>query len=339
MSQLYLSSVKDLKCMEDITRLVQEGILSLCNTCTALFDAHVDPATDLCSNFKQIRRHIKYADRCLKESEGKLKVKLKSLEKCMERLIAEKQHVQQEKKEKSLAIEELRIMKSSTKESLSNSKAELKQAEKNKEAAEYEQEKMKKLMTTGMWITVAGVVITPVPIIGWLTGPQMMCDGVNTMMEALHAIDDAIKEQEECQSQIKKHSQKIQVYNRRISETQDEIEETIEMLSNIQGYIKWLQQRLAAIAEIQKKFRTAVHFMGILSGRVNVLESHTRSCIYWEPVIKIMQDVGNAVTAIANNELLYNQDVSRLINRLSKKMKKLEALCNTPDNSEYVCYY
>lgn len=116
--------------MEDITRLVQEGILSLCNTCTALFDAHVDPATDLCSNFKQIRRHIKYADRCLKESEGKLKVKLKSLEKCMERLIAEKQHVQQEKKEKILAIEELRIMKSSTKESLSNSKAELKQAEK-----------------------------------------------------------------------------------------------------------------------------------------------------------------------------------------------------------------
>lgn len=166
-----------------------------------------------------------------------------------------------------------------------------------------------------------------------------MLDGINTMEEASVAITHAKNELEECRSQECKHIRKIGDYKRRISETQNEIEQTYQTLSNVQSYIEWLQQRLVAVAEIQKNFRTAVHHMSVLSGTVNVLESHTRRSIYWEPVIKMIQDVGNAVITLANNQLLYSHNVPALTNTLNENIRGLKALCRAPENSEYVCYY
>ncbi|XP_056618359.1 uncharacterized protein LOC130432836 [Triplophysa dalaica] len=339
MSQYYLSSANDLQSMEAITRLMQEGIWSLSNMCTSLFNAHVDPVTDMCSNFQQIKRHIEHADRCLKESERLLKGKLTDLDESMVRLTKEQQHVQQEKQEKSLTIETLHRRMTSAEESLNASNAAVKQAERNQEAAEYELEKMEELKTSGKLVAIAGAVITAVPVVGWFAGPPILCDGLETIVKAENAIVNAKNEVEECTSQVWKHTKNIKDYRSRISKTQNEIERTNQMLSNVQSNIEWLQQRLVVIGEIQHNFRPAVFHMNILSGRVNVMQTHTGGCIYWEPVIKIIQDVGNAVITIANNQLLNGQNVPALINTLSKNIRGLKALCTTPDHSEYVGYY
>lgn len=339
MSQYYLSSVNELQSMEAINRLVQHGFWSLGNICTCLFNAHVDPVTDMCSNFQQIRGHIEYADQCLKESERILKGKLTCLDECMVRLMKEQQHVQQEKQEKSLTIETLRRRKTSAEESLNASKAAVKQAERNHKTAERELEKMKDLRTSGTWVAITGAAITVVPVVGWIAGPPIMLNGIETIEEASVAIVHAENKLEECTSQACKHARNVLDCRSRISKTQNEIEWTNQTLSNVQSYIEWLQQRLVAVAEIQQNFRTAVTHMSVLSGTVNVLESHTRSRIYWEPVIKMIQDVGNAVITIANNQLLYSQNVPALINTLSENIRGLKALCTAPENSEYVCYY
>lgn len=151
---------------------MQEGIWSLSNMCTSLFNAHVDPVTDMCSNFQQIKRHIEHADRCLEESERLLKGKLTDLDECMVRLTKEQHHVQQEKQEKRLTIETLHRRKTSAEESLNASNAAVKQAERNQEAAEYELEKMEELKTSGKLVAIAGAVITVVPIVGWFAGKR-----------------------------------------------------------------------------------------------------------------------------------------------------------------------
>ncbi|KAA0703068.1 hypothetical protein E1301_Tti010824 [Triplophysa tibetana] len=339
MSQHYLSSANDLQSMEAITKLMQEGIWSLSDMCTSLFNAHVDPVTDMCSNFQQIKGHIVRADRCLKESERLLKGKLTGLDECMVRLKKEQKHVRQEKQEKSLTIETLHRRKTSAEESLNASNAAVKQAERNQEAAEYELEKSEELKTSGKLVAIAGAVITVVPVVGWLAGPPIFCDGINTIVKAEYAIVNAKNEVKEYMSQVWKHTQNIKDYRSRISKTQNEIERTNQTLSNVQSNIEWLQQRLVAIGEIQHNFRRAVYHVNILSGRVNVLESHTGGCIYWEPVIKIIQEVGNAVITIANNQLLNGQNVPALINTLSENIRGLKALCTTPDHPEYVGYY
>ncbi|KAI7806739.1 uncharacterized protein LOC130557993 [Triplophysa rosa] len=321
MSQYYLSSVNDLQSMEAISRLMQEGIWSLSNMCTSLFNAHVDPVTDMCSNFQQIRGHIEHADRCLKESERILKGKLTCLDECMVRLTKEQQHVQQEKQEKNLTIETLHRRKKSAEESLNASNAAVKQAERNQEAAEYELEKMEEMKTSGKLVVIAGAVITAVPVVGWFAGPPILFDGIETIVKAEAAIVNAKNEVKECMSQMWKHTINIEDYRSRISKTQNEIKRTNQTLNNVQSNIEWLQQRLVAIAQIQHNFKAAVYHMNVLSGRVNVLEIHTGGCIYWEPVIKIIQDVGNAVITIAHNQLLNGQNVPALINTLSENIR------------------
>lgn len=170
-------------------------------------------------------------------------------------------------------------------------------------------------------------------------GPPILCDGLDTIVKAEYAIVNAKNEVKECMSQVWKHTKNIKDYRSRISKTQNEIERTNQTLSNVQSNIEWLQQRLVVMGEIQHNFRTAVFHMNILSGRVNVLQSDTGSCIYWEPVIKTIQEVGNAVITIANNQLLNCQNVPALVNTLSKNIRGLKALCTTPDHSEYVGYY
>lgn len=173
----------------------------------------------------------------------------------------------------------------------------------------------------------------------FLLGPPIFCDGLDTIVKAEVAIVNAKNEVKECMSQVWKHTKNIKDYRSRISKTQNEIERTNQTLSNVQSNIEWLQQRLVVMGEIQHNFRTAVFHMNILSGRVNVLQSDTGSCIYWEPVIKTIQEVGNAVITIANNQLLNCQNVPALVNTLSKNIRGLKALCTTPDHSEYVGYY
>lgn len=166
-----------------------------------------------------------------------------------------------------------------------------------------------------------------------------MSDGIDTIFKAEAAIVKAKKEVRECLSQMYKHTRNVEDYRSRISETQNEIERTNQTLSKVQSYIQQLQQRLVAVAEIQQNFRRAVYHMSVLSGRVNVLESHTRSSVNWEPVIKMIQDVGDAVISIANNQLLYGQNVPALVNTLRGNIRGLKALRMAPDDSEYACYY
>ncbi|RXN28172.1 hypothetical protein ROHU_019498 [Labeo rohita] len=334
-----LSDVKDVQSMEEVVEPLNEGIVSISNICKSFLDAQADPTTDICSNSKQIRRHIKKAEWYLKKSETRIKTKLRYFNERMERLIKEKGNVEQQKKEKCMAKDKLHIEKKSAKESLQSSEAALKQAQNNVKSTKRALRKQEDRKETGALVAVAGVGVSMIPIAGWIAGPAIFFNGVNTIVDASQAIRDAENELEENYSKVMKNRKRVSNYQSTICNIEREIKETDKVLNKIQRQTEELKQHLEVTAAFQEMVRKAVNLLSVLTGRVTVLEKHTQRFILWQPVINVMEDVLKAAGNVAENQFLYSQGASVLINTLRENVGELQALCNSPSNSEYDSYY
>lgn len=158
--------------MEAVSGPLNEGIVSICNIWMSLLDAHVDPNTGTCSNYKQIRKHIEHAEQCLTPSETMSKGKLECLDERMEQLTEEKENVEQRNKEKRMAMDKLHIEKKSAEESLKNSKAALEQAKKNVALRKDEINRETDRKNTGEGVAIAGAAVTAIPVLGWIAGEK-----------------------------------------------------------------------------------------------------------------------------------------------------------------------
>lgn len=162
--------MKDVQSMEAVSRPLNDGIVSICNICKSLRNAQVNPTTDMCSNYKQIRVHIEHAEQCLKRSETMTKEKLGCLDERMEQLTREKQSVKQQKEEKIQAMNVLRIKKDSAEESLKRSKESLEWAERQVQSANYALRVYQDRMNEYDDMETAGAILTAIPVFGWIAG-------------------------------------------------------------------------------------------------------------------------------------------------------------------------
>lgn len=333
------SSVGDLQSIETVVGPLNDGISSICYVCKHLLEAEVNQNSGMCSNYRQIRRHIEYAEQHIARSEKTIKVKLQNLDERMEQLIKEQGNAEQQRQQKCLTKDDLHIEKYFAKESLENSREALEQAKKNVASAKKEIEREEDRKVTGGWVTAAGVGVTLIPVAGWVLGPMMICDGISTIEDASRAIRDAEDDLEENEARVGKYRRKVSDYQSEISNIESEIKETDELLDKIQSEIEEVKQHLDYTADIQEMVRKAVNLLSIVSGRVTVLERQTRRFILWEPVIKVMEEVMKAVANVAENRLLYNHGVAGLMNTLRANVGELLTLCSSPTHSEYEDYY
>lgn len=339
MDHFYRHDVMDLQSMESVSKSLHEGIVSICNICKSLMNAQVDPTTDTCSNYKEIRRHIEDAEQSMKNTEKMIQDKLVHLDERMEQLIREKQNIEQQKKEKNMTMEKLHEEKRSAEVSLEYSKEALSQAVKNLKSANYALSVQQDRVKTGEGLTIAGGVLLAIPIIGWIAGPIMITEGQRGIEEASNALRHAESEKQNCESQLWNWVTKALHYEVVISETQAETEQANEALKRIEWKIEEVQEHLKDTAEIQEVVRRSVNLLSVLSGRVTVLEKQTQRFFLWKPVVKSMEDVMKAMVNIAENRLLYSDGVPGLINTLRENVGGLLALCNSSSNSENDSYY
>ncbi|XP_067303550.1 myosin-13-like [Pseudorasbora parva] len=326
---------EDLQRMEAVSRPLNEGIISICNICKSLKNVHVDPTTDMCSNFKQIREHIEHAELCLKTSETVIKEKLGNMDGHMEQLIRTKKNIEEQKKEKYNTLGKLQIEKNSAEEMLRYSKAVLQQAENSLEMAKYARRSAENRRNNGEGLAIAGGVVTfAVPIFGWIAGPVMLSEGVRELNEASEAISRAEQDQQKFDYQVKEKTRTVYEYQSKITSKQYEIEQTNRALKRIDGEIVDVQTHLEITGNIQEMVRKAVNLLSILSGRVNVLEKQTQRSIYWQPVVNTMEEVMKAVVDIASNRLLCGDCNPGIITTLRDNIRGLLALCNSPSVSD-----
>ncbi|RXN28181.1 hypothetical protein ROHU_019507 [Labeo rohita] len=125
-----------------------------------------------------------------------------------------------------MAKDKLHTEKNSAEESLKNYKAALEQAEKNLESAKYALKVHQDRKSSGEGVTTTGAALLALPVIGWIAGPIMICEGARVTNEASKDIRVAEDELKKNESQVNESSMKVSNYRSRISSIQNEIEET-----------------------------------------------------------------------------------------------------------------
>lgn len=162
----------------------------------------------------------------------------------------------------------------------------------------------------------------------------MVIGGAIEMGQAERAIRVAEEEVRKSETDVKKYESKMSEYVSKISQTKQEIREKDDKLKQTREGIHKLKKQIESLAEFQKKVRRAVHFLGVLSGKVSVAEHQTRRFILQEAVMKVMEDVMKATEQIRGNELLYDSDMPRLINQMKENSQRLAAICASETSSK-----
>ncbi|MGL4646901.1 MAG: hypothetical protein ACRCVL_07350, partial [Cetobacterium sp.] len=133
------------------------------------------------------------------------------------------------------------------------------------------------------------------------------------LKEASEAIKIAEEELQKFKNQVDTYTSKVHDHKYQIVQTDLNIDEMDQKLTEIRNDIYMVQKQRRSLAELQLKMRRAVHVLSVFSGQVNVLELHTRRFILHESVLQVMEEVMKSAGEITGNEMLCNTEVSRLI--------------------------
>ncbi|KAF4080822.1 hypothetical protein AMELA_G00175670 [Ameiurus melas] len=168
---------------------------------------------------------------------------------------------------------------------------------------------------------------------GKLESLPMVIGGAIEISQSEHAVRVAEEEVRKSDTEVKKYQCKVSEYKSKISQTSHDISEKDDKLKQTHDRIQKLKKLVESLAEFQEKMRSAVHLLCVLSGRVSVAEHQTRRFILQESVMKVMEDVMKATEKITGNELLYNNDMPRLLDQLKENSQRLADICALEENS------
>ncbi|XP_027014805.2 uncharacterized protein LOC125145274 [Tachysurus fulvidraco] len=303
------------------------GVSSLNEVYKALIEAHVDPVTGKCSNYDYIRKQIVQAHQLMKQSEQEASSGLKSLDENLERLIQEEGKLKQEINDTNLTLDNLKQKKQSNENLLRAVQGALDQTRRNLNSAINTLQAQKKRKQDAAIVTGVGAGVLFIPFIGLIAGPAMMIGGGVELDQANKSVQVAQEEVRKSENDVRNYELKVSHYASMISQTERDISQKNVQLNQIGEGIEKVKKQSQSVAKFQQNLRGAVNLLGVLSGRVSVAEGLTRRSILQEPVMKVMEDVMKAIEQITGNELLYRNDLPRLINQMKENNQRLAAIC------------
>ncbi|XP_047672440.1 centrosomal protein of 112 kDa-like isoform X1 [Tachysurus fulvidraco] len=303
------------------------GVSSLNEVYKALIEADVDPVTGKCSNYDYIRQQIEQAHQLLKQSEQQASSGLKSLDENLERLIQEEGKLKQEINYTILTLDNFRKEKESNENLLRVSQGALEETKRKLNSAINTLQAQEKRKRDAEIITGVGAGLLVIPIIGWIAGSAMIISGAVELDQANKSVQVAQEEVRKSENEVRNYEMKVYHYVSKISQTEYEISQKNVQLNQTREGIEKVKKQSQSVAEFQGKVRGAVNLLGVLRGRVSVAEGLTRRSILQEPVMKVMEDVMKSIEQITGNELLYRNDLPRLINQMKENNQRLAAIC------------
>ncbi|KAF7702439.1 uncharacterized protein LOC124391888 [Silurus meridionalis] len=312
---------------------------SLNSVYEALIDADVHPVTGYCSNYGYIRTQIEQAWWSLQRSDEAASTCLRSLDKSLETLTQDEGKLERKKNDTKEVLGHLRTKKDSNKEMLKESQGALKQAERNLSSARRTVEEQEKREANAKVGLAVGLGITPIPFVGWVVGPAMVIASAIEISEASKAIEIAEEEVEKFKKQADKYEDKVSNYRSKILRTNDSITQIDYKLNQIRKEVKVMKRQRWGIAELQRKVRSTVLLLSVLSGKVNVMEQQTRMFILHQPVVMVMEEVLKSTREIVGNELLCNAGVLSIIEKMRVNNQRLKAVCASQNTDNDMMQY
>ncbi|XP_060761171.1 uncharacterized protein LOC132871033 [Neoarius graeffei] len=334
MTQLHSSEAVLKNMAEAVIVPLKYGISSLNAVYQELIETDVDPVTGQCSNYNSIRQHIVQAHQNLERSEQRASSGLKNLDENLERLTEDEGKLECEKSSIETHLENLRTEQASNEELCRKSQAALEQARRNLNSTKQTLRDQESRKNIAEIITGVGLRVMVKPIIGWIAGPVMVIGGAIEMDEAEHAIGVAEEEVRNSETDVKKYKSKMSEYKSKMSQTKQDIQQKDNKLKQKLEGIQKLKKQIRSVADFQKKVRRAVHLLGVLNGKTSVAEHQTRRFILHEPVMKVMEDVMKATEQIIGYELLYGNDMPRLVNQMKENGQRLAEICASETSSK-----
>ncbi|MCI4395235.1 hypothetical protein PGIGA_G00177920 [Pangasianodon gigas] len=337
MTQLSSSEVVLKNIAEAVIVPLKDGISSLNRVYEALIKADVHPVTGQCSNYDYIRQQIVQAHQHLQRSEQTASSGLKSLDKNLEWLKQDEGKLQCEKSSTETHLQNLRTEQASNEKLLRDSQGALEQARGNLNSTNQTLQDQESRRHNAEIVTGVGAGLFAIPIIGWIAGSAMLIAGAVELDQAAHAIRVAEEEVRNSETEVEKYKHKVSDYESKISQTWCDIRQKDDKLKHTREEIQKVKKQIESVAEFQQKVRRAIHLLGALSGRVSVAEHQTRRFILQEPVMRVMEDVMKATEQITGNELLYYNDMPRLIHQMKENNQRLAAICALEKSSTNNC--
>ncbi|XP_046700406.1 uncharacterized protein LOC124382256 [Silurus meridionalis] len=313
---------------------LKDGISSLNGVYEALITADKDPVTGQCSNYISIRQQIVQAHQHLKQSEQMAGSGLKSLDKSLEGLIQDEGKLNREMNDKIQTLDNLRTEQESNNQLLREFQGTLEVARGNLNSTEKTLQDQENRKHDAEIITGVGAGLFAIPVIGWIAGSAMLIGGAVELDQATHAVNVTKEEVKKSEREVEKYNHKVSDYEYKIFQTNCDISQKDEKLKQTREEIQKVKKLVESVAEFQNKVRSVVHLLSVLSGKASVAEHQTRRFILKEPVVKVMEDVMKAVNEITGNELLYNEDIPRLIDQMKENNQRLTAICASQNSSE-----
>ncbi|KAI5101124.1 hypothetical protein C0J45_8327 [Silurus meridionalis] len=311
---------------------LKDGISSLNGVYEALITADVDPFTGQCSNYISIRQQVVQAHQHLQQSEHTAGSGLKSLDKSLESLIQDEGKLNCEMNDTKQTLDNLRTEQESNKQLLRESQGTLEVARGNLNSTEKTLQDQENRKNTAGIVTGVGAGLLAIPVIGWIVGFIMVISGAIELDQATRAVNAAKEEVKKSETEVEKYNYKVSDYEYKISQTNCDISQKDKKLKQKREEIQKVKKQIESVAEFQNKVRSAVHLLSVLSGKASVAEHQTRRFILQEPVVKVMEDVMKAVNEITGNELLYNEDIPRLVNQMRVNNQRLTTICASENN-------
>ncbi|KAK3525093.1 hypothetical protein QTP86_015268 [Hemibagrus guttatus] len=307
------------------------GISSLNEVYQALIEADVDPITGKCSNYDYIRQQIVQAHQLLEQSEQAASSGLRSLDQNLERLVQDEGKHEREMNELKQTLDNLRTEQESNESLLRESQGALDLARTHLDSAKQTLQDQEKRKRDAEIVTGVGAGLLAIPVIGWIAGSAMMIGGAVELDQANKAVQVAQDEVRKSENEMRKYERKVSDYRSKISQTERELSQKDDEMKQTHEVMQIVKKLKDSVAKFQEKVRSAVNLLGVLSGRISVAEHQTRRFILQEPVLKVMEDVMKAIEQITGNELLYSNDLPRLISQMKENNRQLAAICAASD--------
>ncbi|XP_035486585.2 uncharacterized protein LOC118309066 isoform X1 [Scophthalmus maximus] len=296
-----------------VIRPLKSGLHSFNNVLEMLLRVNADIVLPDSQTFRDIRQEIENMKQRMEESEQVARRELQQLDGETEHLTAEQSRLVNQKRQKELKIEGLKIQLESHRSSLESYKGALERERDNLKSAENTRDRMRDRRDTGETVRNVGIGVTLIPIVGWVAGPIMIVAGEHERSMASDAVDSANREIENCESQVSSYSQKVSEYNSSICQAQREIQEADNKIREVEATLRSVAVKREAVSNVQQKMRCAVHQLGKLCGVGNVAELQTKRLILFEPMVKVMEEMTTALSQIAGNELLHTEGINSLM--------------------------
>ncbi|KAF5890073.1 cancer-associated 1 protein-like isoform X2 [Clarias magur] len=326
MTQIYSSEVVLKNTAEAVIVPLTDGVSSLNRVYEALIKPDVDPVTGQRSNYDYIREQIVQAHQHLERSEHVVSSGLKSLDENLARLIQDQGKLENDKRRTETHLANLTTQQASNQSLKVHFQGAVEQAGRNLESINKRIQTQKRRRRQGKLLRGIGVGLLAVPVAGWVAGGALAINGENRRSDASHAIREAEEEVRRYDAEVRNYERRVEEYQSWISQTYHDINQKNQVLDQMHKAIQEVKKQIEAVAEFQRKVRSAVELLGALSGKANVVERQTRRFILPEPVMRVLEDVMNTVEQITGNKILCNNDLPRLIHEMKENHQHLAAI-------------